>query len=70
MEFRTRFSQMRHSLNNTLAVFLALAELSQRNPDNFQKLAQSVCTRTPETVKLIQDFSAFLESKGSQSKPQ
>ncbi len=64
MDFRVRYSEMKHSMNNALAVFLALAELSQRNPDNYQKLAQSVCTRTPEIASMIQEFSTFLDTKG------
>ena len=64
MEFRLRFSNMKHSMNNALAVFMALAELAQRNPDNFEKLARSVCTRTPEIVGMIHEFSDYLDSKG------
>ena len=64
MEFRVKFSEMKHSLNNALAVFMALAELAQRNPDNYEKLAQSVCKRTPEIANMVQDFSAFLDTKG------
>ena len=66
MEFRVRFSNMKHTMNNALAVFMALAELSQRNPDNFAKLAKSVCTRTPELASMIQEFSAYLDTKGPQ----
>lgn len=63
LEFRLKFSELKHSINNALAVFMALAELSQRNPDNYQKLAQSVCTRTPELARTIQDFSIFVDLK-------
>ena len=64
MEFRLRYSELKHSINNALAVFMALAELSQRNPDNYEKLAKSVCTRTPELAVLIQEFSLYLDTKG------
>jgi len=66
MEFRLRYSEMKHTLNNALAVFLALAELSQRNPANFEKLAKAVTTRTPEIATLIQDFSVYIDTKGPQ----
>ena len=66
LEFRVRFSNMKHSLNNTLAVILALAELAQRNPDNYEKLAKAICTRTQEIATLIQDFSEYLDTKGPQ----
>ena len=64
MDFRVRYSDMKHSLNNALAVFLALAELSQRNPDNYEKLAKSVVARTPEIARMVQEFSGFLDTKG------
>ena len=67
MEFRMHYSNMKHSMNNALAVFMALAELAQRNPDNYEKLARSVCTRTPEIVRMIQEFSAYLDTKGPPS---
>ncbi|MCX6967028.1 MAG: hypothetical protein NTZ46_04490 [Verrucomicrobia bacterium] len=67
MEFRLRLSNMKHSMNNALAVFMALAELAQRNPENYEKLARSICTRTPEIVGLIQEFSEYLDTKGPPS---
>ncbi len=66
MEFRLRYSNMKHSMNNALAVFMALAELAQRNSDNYEKLARSVCTRTPELAAPIQEFSEYLDTKGPQ----
>jgi len=66
MQCRVRYSNLKHSTNNALAVFMALAELAQRNPDNYEKLAQAVCTRTPEIVELIQEFSTYLDTKGPQ----
>lgn len=64
MDFRQRYSTVKHSLNNALAVFMALAELAQRNSENYEKLAKSVCTRAPEIASLIQDFSVYLDTKG------
>ena len=64
MEFRLRFSQMKHSLNNALAVFMALSELTRRNPDYYEKLAQAITTRIPEMTSVMQDFSAYLDSRG------
>lgn len=64
MDFRVRYSEMKHSMNNALAVFLALAELAQRNPENYEKLATSVIARTPEIAAMIQQFSSFLDTKG------
>jgi len=66
MQFRVRYSNLKHSTNNALAVFMALAELAQRNPDNYEKLAQAVGTRAPEIAELIQGFSEYLDTKGPQ----
>ncbi len=62
--FRTRYSELKHSVNNALAVFSALSELAHRNPDNYEKLAKSVFTRTPEIVALMQEFTDFIDTKG------
>ena len=63
LAFRSRFSELKHSVNNALAVFMALSELAQRNPENYEKLAKSVCTRTPEIVTLLQEFTLLLDTK-------
>jgi len=63
-EFRTRYSELKHSMNNALAVFMALSELAHRNPDNYEKLGKSIANRTPEIVALMQEFTDFLDTKG------
>ena len=63
LEFRKNFSELKHSINNALAVFSALAELANRNPANFEKLQKSVLTRTPEIVGLLQEFHRALDEK-------
>ena len=60
---RTRYSELKHSMNNALAVFMALSELAQRNPANYEKLAKSIGTRTPEIVALLQEFTQVLDTK-------
>ncbi|MEI6561717.1 MAG: hypothetical protein WCO68_06500 [Verrucomicrobiota bacterium] len=64
MELRVKFSYLKHSTNNTLAVFLSLAELAQSAPENYEMLAQSVCARTLEIVELSQAVSTYLDTKG------
>ena len=58
-----RFREIKHSVNNTIAVFMALSELAQRNPIHYEKLAQAVLTRCPEIVSLMQAFQQELLSK-------
>ena len=64
MDLRVKFSYLKHSTNNTLAVFLALAEMAPSAPENYEALAQSVCLRTLEIVELSKAVSAYLDTKG------
>ena len=66
-----KFREIKHSINNTLAVIMALSELSQRNPAHYEKLAKAVLQRGPEVVQQLQDFQAALSavSKGSAAPP-
>ena len=48
-----KFSEIKHSINNALAVMMALSEMSQRRPDYAEKLATTVSTKAP------QSFSAY-----------
>ncbi len=66
-----KFREIRHSINNTLAVIMALSELSQRNPAHYEKLAKAVLQRGPEVVQQLQDFQTALsaKSKGTPEAP-
>jgi len=58
-----RFREIKHSVNNTIAVMMALSELAQRNPTHYEKLTQAVLTRCPEIVAQLQGFQQELLSK-------
>jgi hypothetical protein len=58
-----KFRDLKHNINNTLAVIMALSELAQRNPAHYEKLAKAVLTRAPEVVQSLQDFQAILQAK-------
>ena len=58
-----KFREIKHSINNTLAVIMALSELAQRNPAHYEKLAKAVLQRGPEVVQQLQDFQAALSAK-------
>ena len=58
-----KFREIKHSINNTLAVIMALSELSQRNPAHYEKLAKAVLQRGPEVVQQLQDFQTALNAK-------
>ena len=58
-----KFRVVKHDINNTLAVVMALSELSQRNPAHYEKLAKAVLQRGPEVVQQLQDFQTALNAK-------
>jgi len=58
-----KFRELKHSINNSLAVIMALSELSQRNPAHYEKLAQTVLIRCPQIVTLLQEFQKDFPKK-------
>jgi len=58
-----KFREIKHSINNTLAVVMALSELGQRNPAHYEKLAKAVLQRGPDVVQQLQDFQNALTAK-------
>ena len=59
----TKYREIKHDINNTLAVIMALSELAQRNPAHFEKLAKAVLTRGPDVVQKLQEFQTLLGAK-------
>ena len=57
------FRELKHSINNTLAVVMALSELGQRNPAHYEKLAKAVLSRGPDVVQQLQEFQNALGAK-------
>ena len=58
-----KFSEIKHSINNALAVMMALSEMSQRRPDYAEKLASTVLTKAPQIVSSLQEFTQVLNEK-------
>ena len=58
-----KYREVKHDINNTLAVIMALSELAQRNPAHYEKLAKAVLTRGPDVVQKLQDFQNILGAK-------
>jgi len=58
-----KFREVKHDINNTLAVIMALSELAQRNPAHYEKLAKAVLQRGPDVVQKLQDFQTMLGAK-------
>ena len=51
-----RFRDTKHDLNNVFAVLLALSELGQRNPANYERLGKAVLERCPQVIQDMQMF--------------
>jgi len=62
-ELHTKYREMKHGINNTFAVIMALSELGQRNPSHLEKLAKSVLERSPDVVQQLTVFGDLLGSK-------
>ena len=62
-ELQKKFSEIKHSINNALAVMMALSEMSQRRPDYSEKLASTVLSKAPQIVSSLQEFTQALNDK-------
>ena len=67
---------VRHAINNNVAVIMAMAELSQRNPAQCQKLSQLCLEKAPQIAATIGGFAELFdgalslqEEMGNQSVP-
>jgi phosphocarrier protein HPr len=55
-----KFSEVKHAINNALAVMMAFSEMSQRRPDYSEKLASTVLTKAPQIVSSLEEFTQAL----------
>jgi hypothetical protein len=63
VQLQKKFSEIKHSINNALAVMMALSEMSQRRPDYAEKLATTVLSKAPQIVTSLQEFTQALNEK-------
>ena len=63
VELQKKFSEIKHGINNALAVMMALSEMSQRRPDYAEKLASTVLTKAPQIDSSLREFTALLNEK-------
>jgi hypothetical protein len=52
---------VRHAVNNNVAVIMAMAELTQRNPAQCQKLSQLCLDKAPQIAAAIGGFAELFE---------
>ena len=67
VQLQKKFSEIKHSINNALAVMMALSEMSQRRPDYTEKLATTVLSKAPQIVSSLQEFTQALNEKAGVS---
>jgi len=60
---------VRHGINNHVAVLMAMAELSQRNPAQCQKLSQLCLEKAPQISAAIGGFMELFEGAISLADP-
>ena len=67
VELQKKFSEIKHSINNALAVMMALSEMSQRRPD-YSKSLPALCCPAPQIVSSLQEFTQPLTKAGPKRK--
>ena len=60
-DLNEKLSNMRHNVNNNLALMVAALELLRRKPDTAIKMADSISGQTNKMIDEIKNFSAEFE---------
>lgn len=55
-DLQEKFRSVRHDVHNTFAVLMALAELAERTPLHYERLAKTVLERCPKILADLQSF--------------
>lgn len=64
-ELQDKFRKVKHDINNTLAVVMAIAELSARKPDYYAKLTKNLTERWPDTDQKLAGLEAEFAAGGT-----
>lgn len=65
-----KYREMKHDINNTFAVLMALSELGQNSPAHLEKLAKAALDRIPGMVDKMNTFGETLGAPLKPEKPQ
>lgn len=60
-EIISDFREVKHNINNSLGVIMALCELAEKKPESLTKLKDVVLTRTPDMVRALQKLADDLQ---------
>lgn len=61
-DFFIRLSDLRHNVNNNLALVVASVELIKRKPDMINTLSEKLCSQPEKIIKEIRDFSDYVDA--------
>ena len=61
-ELNEKLSNMRHNVNNNLALMVAALELLRRKPDTALKMADAISGQTNKLIEEIRVFSSDFEN--------
>jgi hypothetical protein len=64
-----QFRDTKHNINNVFAVLLAMAELSERNPANYERLAKAVLERCQDLPPLRPEQRGRLQELWNSTAP-
>lgn len=64
-QLHDKFRKLKHDINNTLAVVMAIAELTSRKPDYFTKLTKTLLERWPATEAQLRELDSEFASAAS-----
>ena len=62
-ELQQKFSEIKRSINNALAVMMALSEMPHRRPDYAEKLATTVTAVSTNAPSSLQEFTQAPNAK-------
>lgn len=57
LDLHRKFREVKHDVNNSLAVIMALSEMTQRRPEHAEKLCRTVLNKAPLIVQELQQFA-------------
>ena len=52
----SKLRELKHDISNSLAVMMALAEMTQRRPEHAEKLCRAVLNKAPKIVEEMHEF--------------
>lgn len=61
-ELKRNLADLRHDINNNVALILSAIEMMRRRPDSFEKMLESMSRQPQRITETVMAFSKLLES--------